>query len=90
MIILLSLFFQFYSEVVEAQSWMDDKRPLLASTDYGKDEDSVVALLKKLDALDLDLEAFETNMQKLSGLSSGLIERGHFDSEDIQQRQVRD
>ena len=66
MIILLSLFFQFYSEVVEAQSWMDDKRPLLTSTDYGKDEDSVVVLLKKLDALDLDLEAFESNMQKLS------------------------
>ncbi len=75
--------------MIEAQSWMEEKHPLLASTDYGKDEDSVVSLLKKLDALDLDLEAFDTNMQKLSSLSSGLIERGHFDSEDIKHRQVK-
>ena len=32
---------QFYAEVAEADSWMSDKRPLLVSRDFGKDEDSV-------------------------------------------------
>lgn len=33
--------FQFYSEVAEAESWMNEKKPLLVSPDLGKDEDSV-------------------------------------------------
>jgi len=41
-----SLFLQFYAEVAEADSWMSDKRPLLASRDFGKDEDSVQVVSK--------------------------------------------
>ncbi|XP_022090941.1 spectrin beta chain, non-erythrocytic 5-like isoform X2 [Acanthaster planci] len=77
----------FYSEVSEAESWMKEKRPLLTSPDYGKDEDSVASLLKKLDALDLDLESFQKTIDTLASLSSGLLARGHFDSADIKQRQ---
>nr|XP_002732400.1 PREDICTED: spectrin beta chain, non-erythrocytic 5-like [Saccoglossus kowalevskii] len=78
----------FYAEVQEADSWMKEKRPLLVSTDYGKDEDSVQKLLKKLEALDLDLESFRNTVQHLEVLSSGLLEREHFESKDIEQKQA--
>ncbi|XP_078000869.1 spectrin beta chain, non-erythrocytic 5-like isoform X3 [Glandiceps talaboti] len=77
----------FYTEVQEAESLMQEKRPALTSTDYGKDEDSVQALLKKLEALDLDLESFRDTVVHLTQLGSGLIERGHFESKDIEQKQ---
>ena len=32
---------QFYAEVAEANSWMDEKRPLLENEEFGKDEDTV-------------------------------------------------
>lgn len=32
---------QFYAEISVAESWMDEKMPILNSTEYGKDEDSV-------------------------------------------------
>ena len=32
---------QFYAEISVAESWMDEKMPILNSSDYGKDEDSV-------------------------------------------------
>ncbi|XP_070576983.1 spectrin beta chain, non-erythrocytic 5-like isoform X4 [Ptychodera flava] len=77
----------FYAEVQEAQSWMKEKRPPLTSSDYGKDEDSVQALVKKLDALDLDLESFKDTVTHLKELSNGLVSREHFESKDIIQKQ---
>lgn len=32
---------QFYAEISVAESWMDEKMPILNGTEYGKDEDSV-------------------------------------------------
>ena len=67
---------------------MKEKQRLLSGSDYGKDEDSVMSLIKKLDALDLDVENFHKTIDSLAGLSNGLIERQHFDSADIKRRQV--
>ena len=67
---------------------MNERKPALISTDMGKDEDSVQALQKKLDALELDIDNFQNTMGELSALSQGLTERGHFDSENIKQQQV--
>jgi len=78
----------FYSESAEADQWMNERRPRLTSTDFGKDEDSVQALLKKLDALELDIENFHNHIGELAALSQGLVARGHFDSENIQQQQI--
>lgn len=44
--------------------------------------------MKKLDGLERDIHNFNANIIRLSKLSQGLIERGHFDSENIQQKQV--
>ena len=47
------------------------------------------ALVKKMDALDLDIDNFNNNIGELAALSQGLIQRGHFDSKNIQQQQVK-
>lgn len=49
----------------EAESWMREKEPLVGSTDYGKDEDSAEALLKKHRALMSDLDAFRSTIDEL-------------------------
>lgn len=49
----------------EAEAWLKEKEPLISSTDYGKDEDSAEALLKKHRALLSDVEAFKGTIDGL-------------------------
>ena len=72
----------------EAESWINERIPMLSNVDLGKDEDSVQALLKKLDALDLDIDNFNNNIGELAALSQGLQQRGHFDSKNIGDQQA--
>ena len=73
--------------MAEAESWINERKPLLTSSDLGKDEDSVQGLLKKLDALELDIDNFNNNIGELAALSSGLNEKNHFDSVNIKAKQ---
>ncbi|XP_058824690.1 spectrin beta chain, non-erythrocytic 1 isoform X6 [Topomyia yanbarensis] len=74
---------QFYAEANEAESWLREKKPIISSHDYGKDEDSASSLQKKLDAMQRELLAFRPTVEKIDKLASGLQERGHFDSDKI-------
>ncbi|KAL5013103.1 hypothetical protein ScPMuIL_011654 [Solemya velum] len=56
---------QYFAEANEAESWMKEKEPIAANTDYGKDEDSAEALLKKHEAFMSDLEAYRTVIEGL-------------------------
>lgn len=56
---------QYFADANEAESWMKEKEPIVSSTDYGKDEDSSEALLKKHEALVSDLEAFGNTIHAL-------------------------
>ncbi|KAJ8920410.1 hypothetical protein NQ315_005276 [Exocentrus adspersus] len=56
---------QYYADANEAESWMKEKEPIVSSTDYGKDEDSSEALLKKHEALMSDLTAFGNTIEAL-------------------------
>lgn len=56
---------QYFADANEAESWMREKEPIVSNTDYGKDEDSSEALLKKHEALVSDLEAFGNTIQAL-------------------------
>lgn len=56
---------QYLANAAEAESWMKEKEPIVCSEDYGKDEDSSEALLKKHEALMSDLEAFKSTVDKL-------------------------
>lgn len=49
---------QYFADANEAESWIKEKEPMVLNQDYGKDEDSSEALLKKHEALVSDLEAF--------------------------------
>lgn len=44
---------------------MKEKEPIVSNQDYGKDEDSAEALLKKHEALMSDLEAFGSTINGL-------------------------
>ena len=52
--------YQYLADVTEAEAWLTEKEPLVTSTDYGKDEDSAQAMLKKHNAVMSDLEAYGT------------------------------
>ncbi|CAB1332446.1 unnamed protein product, partial [Coregonus sp. 'balchen'] len=56
---------QYFADANEAESWMREKEPIVASPDYGKDEDSAEALLKKHEALMSDLSAYGSSIQAL-------------------------
>uniref|UniRef100_T1IUQ9 Spectrin alpha chain n=1 Tax=Strigamia maritima TaxID=126957 RepID=T1IUQ9_STRMM len=56
---------QYFTDANEAESWMKEKEPIVGSIDFGKDEDSSEALLKKHDILVADLEAFGSSIQAL-------------------------
>ncbi|XP_011311624.1 spectrin alpha chain isoform X1 [Fopius arisanus] len=56
---------QYFADANEAESWMKEKRPIVMNNDYGKDEDSSEALLKKHEALVSDLEAFASTIGAL-------------------------
>lgn len=81
-------FEQFYAEASYASSWMREKRPGLNSNYVGKDEDSVLGLIKRLEANQRDLQAFHATVMRLQKLASGLVERGHFDHSNIESKQV--
>uniref|UniRef100_A0A3Q3QVI0 Spectrin alpha chain, non-erythrocytic 1 n=1 Tax=Monopterus albus TaxID=43700 RepID=A0A3Q3QVI0_MONAL len=56
---------QYFADANEAESWMREKEPIVGSIDYGKDEDSAEALLKKHEALMSDLSAYGSSIQAL-------------------------
>ncbi|XP_065202026.1 spectrin beta chain, non-erythrocytic 1 isoform X3 [Planococcus citri] len=77
----------FFDEANEARVWLKEKRPIVTSLDYGKDEDSVQSLIKKLEAVERELSAFQHTVGRLSSLSQSLIDRSHFDSKNITKMQ---
>ncbi|SPP87212.1 spectrin beta chain, non-erythrocytic 5 isoform X2 [Drosophila guanche] len=76
----------FYVEANEADAWMREKRPILASSDYGRDEISVQGHQKKLEVLQRELTSFRPSIDKVNKLATGLVERNHFDSANIQEK----
>ncbi|GMR45924.1 hypothetical protein PMAYCL1PPCAC_16119, partial [Pristionchus mayeri] len=56
---------QYLADANEAETWMAEKEPIVGSGDYGKDEDSAEALLKKHRALVSDMEAFKGTIDEL-------------------------
>ncbi|XP_060810568.1 spectrin alpha chain [Amyelois transitella] len=56
---------QYFADANEAESWIREKEPMANTQDYGKDEDSSEALLKKHEALLSDLEAFGNTIKSL-------------------------
>lgn len=79
----------FYAEANECESWLREKRPILTSTDYGKNEDAVQSQQKKLEALQRELASFTPSVEKVAKLAENLLERNHFDSEKIRSKNAK-
>ena len=67
---------------------MNDKKPLVAHGEYGKDEDSTQALIKKQEAIELEIDGYSAKMGEVRAESQRLLSKEHFDSETIRERQV--
>ena len=70
-------------------SWMNDKHSLVALREYGKDEDSTQALIKKHEAIEFEIEGYGAKIGELCTESQSLVEGGHFDSKVIAEKEVR-
>ena len=79
---------QFYSKVSEAFEWIKEKEPILRVTDIKNDEDSVQIYLKKVNVIMAEADSYEQKISELRISSERMIERGHFDSTNIQQKTV--
>lgn len=56
---------QYFADVTEASSWLDDRKPLLIDEDYGKDEASSTALLQRHQRLEKEMEAYASEVKRL-------------------------
>lgn len=56
---------QYFADIDEANSWLRERQPLLASKDYGKDESSAEALLHRHLRLEKEITAYSTEMRRL-------------------------
>ena len=62
---------------------------MVTDKQYGSNEDSTLALLKKHEAVEAEIEGYKGRVDELMSESAELIEREHFDSHSIAQKQVR-
>ncbi|KAM6973270.1 spectrin beta chain, non-erythrocytic 5 [Aplochiton taeniatus] len=67
----------FLAEVAELELWMEEQKPGLESRDFGKSEENTEALLRKLDAVDLDLESHRGKVESLQETGAKLQFCGH-------------
>uniref|UniRef100_A0A8C3ND41 Uncharacterized protein n=1 Tax=Geospiza parvula TaxID=87175 RepID=A0A8C3ND41_GEOPR len=56
---------QYFADINEADSWLRERQPLLASKDYGKDESSTEALLHRHLRLEKEIAAYSSEMRRL-------------------------
>ncbi|KAM6459310.1 spectrin beta chain, non-erythrocytic 5 isoform 3-T3 [Liasis olivaceus] len=73
----------FLSELLEVESWMAERGLLLEITDYGRNEESTQALLRKMEATKLDLEGFKSQIEKLKETGDYLLNSNNPESSTL-------
>uniref|UniRef100_A0A1I8HD84 Spectrin alpha chain n=1 Tax=Macrostomum lignano TaxID=282301 RepID=A0A1I8HD84_9PLAT len=61
----------YFANANEAEIWMKEKEPLVSSIDFGKDEDSTEALIKKHESLIEDVKAYGAQIEQLREQADG-------------------
>ncbi|XP_069714086.1 spectrin beta chain, non-erythrocytic 5 [Phaenicophaeus curvirostris] len=56
---------QYFADIDEANSWLQERQPLLTSKDYGKDESSAEALLHRHLRLEKEIASYSSEMSRL-------------------------
>lgn len=60
-----TIFLQYFADAAEANSWLNDRKPLLTDEDYGKDEISTIALLQRHQRLEKEMGAYTSEVKRL-------------------------
>ncbi|TRY84982.1 hypothetical protein DNTS_028857 [Danionella cerebrum] len=79
---------QYFVEVTEASSWLDDRKPLLIDEDYGKDEAGSIALLQRHQRLEKEMEAYGSEVKRLSEQAKSAAQLASITTETLQARMV--
>lgn len=67
---------QFYTDANEAESWLNERMALVASSDYGEDEPSAQSLLQRHRDLQGELRSYSGDIQSLNAQAEKLIKAG--------------
>ncbi|XP_058844035.1 spectrin beta chain, non-erythrocytic 5-like [Acipenser ruthenus] len=78
----------FLSELSELESWMGERRPQLETSDFGRSEEATLALLHKLDSIELDLQNCQAQVDLLQESGTRLERCQHPDSHLVSERLV--
>uniref|UniRef100_G1NFS5 Spectrin beta, non-erythrocytic 5 n=1 Tax=Meleagris gallopavo TaxID=9103 RepID=G1NFS5_MELGA len=74
---------QFLTELLDVETWLAERSFILETSDYGKNEESTQALLRKLEATKLDMEGFRPRIEKVQETGAGLINKDNPESPTI-------
>uniref|UniRef100_A0A8B9UAF8 Calponin-homology (CH) domain-containing protein n=1 Tax=Anas zonorhyncha TaxID=75864 RepID=A0A8B9UAF8_9AVES len=74
---------RFLTELLEVEAWLAERSFILETSDYGKNEESTQALLRKLEATKLDMEGFRPRIEKVQETGAGLINSNNPESPAI-------
>ncbi|NXP72171.1 SPTN5 protein, partial [Ramphastos sulfuratus] len=73
----------FLNELLEVEAWLAERSFVLETSDYGKNEESTQALLRKLEATKLDMDGFRPRIEKVQETGSSLINKDSPESSTI-------
>ncbi|NXK06704.1 SPTN5 protein, partial [Herpetotheres cachinnans] len=65
----------FLNELLEVEAWLAERGFILETSDYGKNEESTQALLRKLEATKLDMDGFRPRIEKVQETGASLINK---------------
>ncbi|XP_037681556.1 spectrin alpha chain, erythrocytic 1 [Choloepus didactylus] len=78
--------FQFFQDLDDEESWIEDKLVRVSSQDYGRDLQGVQNLLKKHKRLEGELEAHKPAIQNVLDMAEKLGDKAAVGQEEIQKR----
>ncbi|XP_033621593.1 spectrin alpha chain, erythrocytic 1 [Fukomys damarensis] len=81
--------FQFFQDLDDEESWIEEKLLRVSSQDYGKDLQSVQNLMKKHKRLAGELVAHESAVQNVLDMAASLKDKAAVGQEEIQERMAR-
>lgn len=80
------LMYQFYRDVEDELSWIQEKKPIAESTDIGASLVAVQNLIKKHQALESEIVAHEPLIDAVANAAQHMIKSKHFASAEIEKR----
>lgn len=63
----------YFFQLLEVESWLAEKVLVLDLPDYGQNDECTRALLRKVETVKLDLEGFESRIEKLKETGNCLL-----------------